>query len=193
MRQRDAAADWFSAWISGRFGVVSDPPLRTELSVANCGIVRKRVEMDEFDERLAEEVRKHRRLYDNACPSRKNSKATTATWKAIGNAVDEDPTVCMRRWKALRDKFVRLKKRIKTKVVPPGSEGAKVHVHVIHEKLSWLNEHVTHRAIANKREVRWCLGFIVYIVYIVYITNRPASLFVSGFRTQRTDPPTLLF
>ncbi|CAL8313149.1 unnamed protein product [Lota lota] len=110
--------------------------------------------MDDFDERLADEVRKHRRLYDNACPSRKNSKTTIATWKAIGNAVNEDPTVCMRRWKALRDKFVRLKKRIKTKKVPPGYEGAKVDVHVIHEKLSWLNEHVTHRTITDKTEVQ---------------------------------------
>ena len=112
--------------------------------------------MDDFDERLSAEVRKHRRLYDNACPSRKNSKTTIATWKAIGNAVHEDPTLCMRRWKALRDKFVRLKKRIKNKKVSPGYEGAKVEVNVIHEKLSWLNEHVTHRNITEKREVSRC-------------------------------------
>ncbi|CAL8316060.1 unnamed protein product [Merluccius merluccius] len=108
--------------------------------------------MDEFDERLAAEVRKHRRLYDNACPSRKNSKATMATWRAVGSAVREEPTACMRRWKALRDKFVRLKKRIRTRVVPPGYEGDKVVVHVIHEKLCWLNEHVTHRAVPNKAD-----------------------------------------
>ncbi|KAJ3606984.1 hypothetical protein NHX12_026499 [Muraenolepis orangiensis] len=115
--------------------------------------------MDEFDERLAAEVRKHRRLYDNACPSRKNSKATTVTWRGIGDALDEDPSMCMRRWKALRDKFVRLKKRLRTTKGGPPAGGpeaadAAVAVHVIHNKLSWLNEHVTHRAITNPSEAK---------------------------------------
>ncbi|KAG7250893.1 hypothetical protein CRUP_015917 [Coryphaenoides rupestris] len=131
--------------------------------------------MDDFDERLAEEVRKHRRLYDNACPSRKNSKATTATWRTIGGALGEDPALCMRRWKALRDKFVRLKKRIKAKPPShgshghqqqqqqqphgsgsgselPGAEGVVGCHHVIHDKLSWLNDHVTHRSATIKKE-----------------------------------------
>jgi len=144
--------------------------------------------MDDFDERLAEEVRKHRRLYDNACPSRKNSKATTATWRTIGGALAEEPALCMRRWKALRDKFVRLKKRIKAKPHPQGQGSggsggsgselpgaAEVAVvgchHVIHDKLSWLNDHVTHRSATIKKEVgvikggAYC-GVVVVVVCV---------------------------
>lgn len=60
------------------------------------------------------------------------SKETTAhSGRKIGRILEEDPNRCREKWKQLRDKFARLKKRIKTKSRDPGPPAHSL-------MLSWL-------------------------------------------------------
>ncbi|KAM4616191.1 uncharacterized protein ACJ7VT_009146 [Polymixia lowei] len=95
--------------------------------------------MDQFEERLAEEVRRYKHLYDPSSKYYKHGEVTLDAWKEIGEKLAEDPGTCMKRWKAVRDRFVRLKKKMKTE---PG--GQKVPAYYL--SLSWLHGFVKHRS-----------------------------------------------
>ncbi|KAM4630602.1 uncharacterized protein ACJ7VT_000290 [Polymixia lowei] len=103
--------------------------------------------MDQFEERLAEEVRRYKHLYDPSSEYYKHVETTTRSWKEIGETLGEDSLTCMKRWKATRDRFVRLKKKMKTKTRSddrgPGPCGHKVPAY--YDTLSWLHEYVKHR------------------------------------------------
>ncbi|KAF7661927.1 hypothetical protein LDENG_00249930 [Lucifuga dentata] len=70
------------------------------------------------------------------------------TWKEIGKDLSEHPTVCMKRWKAIRDRFVRLKKKMIA--IKHGEDSSERHsLPLYYTQLSWLHGYVKHRGLEN--------------------------------------------
>lgn len=63
------------------------------------------------------------------------------SWREIAKNLDMEAMDCMKRWKTLRDKFVRLKRRMVSKSGDPG--GQKTPALLIF--MSWLTPHIKHR------------------------------------------------
>ncbi|KAI5088338.1 hypothetical protein C0J45_21881 [Silurus meridionalis] len=100
--------------------------------------------MGQFEDRLTEEVRRHKHLYDPSSKHYKHSDVMFKSWKEIGRTLGEDPEVCMKKWKAIRDKFVRLKKKIKNRNGgDSGPDEEKEPEYCM--RLSWLNGFIKHR------------------------------------------------
>ncbi|XP_029104392.1 uncharacterized protein LOC114909421 [Scleropages formosus] len=73
---------------------------------------RSKRNMDKFEERLAEEVRKYRNLYDSSLKDYKNSQMTMNSWREIAKILGTDEHYCRHKWKCLRDRFVKATKRM---------------------------------------------------------------------------------
>lgn len=97
--------------------------------------------MDAFEERLTEEVRRFKHLYDTTSPLYKTHDATVNSWREIGTALGRDPQVCLKRWKALRDRYVRMKKKLKGRSGDPGGQK----IPPFYTVLSWLSGYIKHR------------------------------------------------
>lgn len=97
--------------------------------------------MESIEERLTEEVRKHVHLYDALSPHYKDTQMAGDSWRDISTVVGLDVLECARRWKMLRDKYVRFHKKMEAR----GSKtGGKI-VPAFYLFLSWLAPHVKHR------------------------------------------------
>ncbi|KAM9321813.1 uncharacterized protein KZ484_021879 [Pholidichthys leucotaenia] len=70
------------------------------------------------DTTLIVEIKKHKELYDPHDPFYKDNRRKEKAWEAIGAAVGAEVDDCKRRWKVLRDAFV---KNVKQKNLPNGS------------------------------------------------------------------------
>ncbi|XP_058230477.1 uncharacterized protein LOC131343085 [Hemibagrus wyckioides] len=103
--------------------------------------------MGQFEDQLAEEVRRYKHLYDPSSKHYKQSDVMLKSWKEIGKTLGEDPEVCMKKWKAIRDKFVRLKKRLKNRNGDSGPDEEKEPEYCM--RLSWLNGFIKHRDTKN--------------------------------------------
>lgn len=95
----------------------------------------------DFDERLAEEVKQYRHLYDSSTRDYKDSLAAASSWQEIAQTVGLEEQICRVKWKNLRDRYVRAKRKMKPKSGDPS--GAKEPP--ILQSLSWLSEFVKHR------------------------------------------------
>lgn len=87
-----------------------------------------------FEERLAEEVRKYRHLYDTSQREYKDFQKMNNSWKEISQTLGKDEAVCTAKWKYLRDRFVKAKRKMK------GKSGD-----AIYTILSWLDSFVKFR------------------------------------------------
>ncbi|XP_029913187.1 transcription factor Adf-1-like [Myripristis murdjan] len=97
--------------------------------------------MANFDDRLAEEVRKHPALYDSSSKGYKDTSSSVASWREIAQTLQIDENVCRQKWKNLRDKFVRAKRKVETR----SGDGRKARVPCIVTQLHWLSTFVRHR------------------------------------------------
>lgn len=97
--------------------------------------------MENIEERLTEEVRKHVHLYDALSPHYKDTQMAGDSWRDISAVVGLDVLECARRWKVLRDKYVRHHKKMEAR---GGKAGGKI-VPAFYLFLSWLAPHVKHR------------------------------------------------
>ncbi|XP_034042239.1 uncharacterized protein LOC117524545 [Thalassophryne amazonica] len=95
-----------------------------------------------MEERLANEVRKYKNLYDPSHHYYKNTQICTSSWIEIGRKLNEDPGKCKDKWKTMRDRYVRIKRKIKLK---SGDSEAHFSVPAHYTKLSWLEGYVSHR------------------------------------------------
>ncbi|KAG5269777.1 hypothetical protein AALO_G00206000 [Alosa alosa] len=100
--------------------------------------------MHDIEERLVEEIRKYEHLYDSSSPDYKDSQMVADAWCEISEIVGLSVTECTKRWKNLRDKYVRLRKRHATN----GDIGRKK-VPAFYLCLSWLAPYVKHRDIES--------------------------------------------
>ncbi|KAK2822806.1 hypothetical protein Q5P01_022871 [Channa striata] len=91
--------------------------------------------MTKFEERLCEEVRKYRHLYDTSVREYRDPQRKSNSWREISRTLCSDQRTVKKRWKYIRDRFVKAKKRLK------GPEGLK-NIPAILESLSWLDTFV---------------------------------------------------
>ncbi|XP_060763998.1 uncharacterized protein LOC132872899 [Neoarius graeffei] len=99
--------------------------------------------MGQFEDQLAEQVRRYKHLYDPSSKNYKHSEVVLKSWKEIGKSLGEDPEVCMKKWKAIRDKYVRLKKKLKSRNGDSGPDEDKEPEYCM--RLSWLSGFIKHR------------------------------------------------
>ncbi|XP_072920592.1 uncharacterized protein [Hemitrygon akajei] len=100
------------------------------------------VKMDKIEERLSEEVRKYVHLYDSSSPDYKDCQMASNSWKEISKTLGLDVMECTKKWKNLRDKYVRVRKRLSKR---SGDPGGKRKVPAFYFYLSWLAPHIKHR------------------------------------------------
>ncbi|QQP58020.1 Transcription factor Adf1like [Caligus rogercresseyi] len=98
-----------------------------------------------MDKRLATEIRKYELIYNTLCSEYKDARKTELAWKEIGLAMDLTPYECKRRWKNMRDRYVRMRKTM--------GHG----VPEIFECFSFLNPHIKHKDIENEKKLK-CQG-----------------------------------
>ncbi|KAM3611094.1 uncharacterized protein V6R79_013322 [Siganus canaliculatus] len=97
--------------------------------------------MSKVEERIVEEVKKHEHLYNPSSQHYKDCQMANNSWKEISSNAGLDVAECMKKWKNLRDKYVRLRKKLSTRSGDPGSPK----MPAFYNSLSWLEPHVKHR------------------------------------------------
>ncbi|TNN55466.1 hypothetical protein EYF80_034348 [Liparis tanakae] len=108
--------------------------------------------MDQTEERLIEEVKKYHNLYSYSARDYKDCKITLNSWREISQTTGLEVAECAKRWKNLRDKYVRLRKRLDRKGGDPSSHRVPAFYHL----LSWLAPHVKHRQTDSNYESTTC-------------------------------------
>ncbi|CAB1435177.1 unnamed protein product [Pleuronectes platessa] len=94
-----------------------------------------------MEERLVEEVRRYENLYNPSTSAYKDAQMTVNSWKEISAAVGVDVPECMKTWRRIRDKFVRVKKTTKGSSGDAGGQTVPVFLTF----MSWLSPHIKHR------------------------------------------------
>ncbi|XP_056156823.1 uncharacterized protein LOC130130986 [Lampris incognitus] len=94
------------------------------------------------NERFILEVEKHKVLYDATDPFYKDNTRKDKAWNSIGGVFGVEVDVCKVRWKALRDAFVRSRK----KNLPSGSAGGNQKDWKYTEIMSFLLPHLRPRS-----------------------------------------------
>lgn len=97
------------------------------------------MKMSNFERTLSENVRRHRIIYDPNLHDHGDLELTQNAWNDISAATGKNEAVCRKAWKNLRDKFVRIKRKIHTSSKDPGS------YRKIVAELGWLCQYVKHR------------------------------------------------
>ncbi|XP_057688198.1 uncharacterized protein LOC130913538 [Corythoichthys intestinalis] len=97
--------------------------------------------MDQVEERIVEEVRKYNHLYNSSSKHYKDCEMANNSWREIAENTGLEVTECMKKWKNLRDKYVRLRKKLATRSGFTGRQKVPAFYHF----LSWLDPHVKHR------------------------------------------------
>ncbi|XP_069373540.1 uncharacterized protein [Paralichthys olivaceus] len=106
--------------------------------------------MDQLEERLIEEVRKYDHIYNTTSKNYKDCQMANNSWQEIAQNTGLEVAECTKRWKNLRDKFVRLRKKLATISGDPGSQKVPAFYHF----LSWLAPHVKHRETESNYEAK---------------------------------------
>ncbi|KAL7404308.1 hypothetical protein ABVT39_012875 [Epinephelus coioides] len=75
-----------------------------------------------MEERLIEEVRKYVHLYNSSSAHYKDSQMAANSWKEISQNISVDVADSTKRWKNVRNKYIRLRKRLATWSGDPGGE-----------------------------------------------------------------------
>ncbi|XP_070759513.1 uncharacterized protein [Enoplosus armatus] len=102
--------------------------------------------MDKFENRLTEQVRLYRHLYDPSSRDHRDTQMVVNSWKEIATTLEKEEAFCRKAWKNMRDRFVKAKKKTRgrrvNKAAPP-----------ILEELEWLTQFVKHREADNNFDV----------------------------------------
>ncbi|XP_028325485.1 uncharacterized protein LOC114477422 [Gouania willdenowi] len=98
------------------------------------------------NDRIIEEVKKYENLYNSNSEHYKDSITVNNSWQKISLATGMEVTECMKRWKNLRDKYVRLCKK-RTSI---GGDVVNQKLPPYYRALTWLDQHVKHRGIKSR-------------------------------------------
>lgn len=94
-----------------------------------------------FEFRLAEEVKKHLNLYDSSHVLYKDQYAAANSWREIAETLGtNNPETCKKKWTAIRDKFVKARKRTKGR----SEDAGRKRTPALLLQLPWLDRHVKH-------------------------------------------------
>lgn len=112
--------------------------------------------LGEVEERLAEEVRRYPNLYDSSSKHYKDNKLATNSWKEISERTGlQSAEEAAKKWKNLRDKYVRLQR----KMVPASSRAGSKKTPALVIILSWLAPHIRHRDMASRCDAKVSFKF----------------------------------
>lgn len=116
--------------------------------------------LGEVEERLAEEVRRYPNLYDSSSKHYKDNKLATSSWKEISERTGlRSAEEAAKKWKNLRDKYVRLQR----KMVPASGRAGSKKTPALVIILSWLAPHIRHRDIASSCDAKVSFSFTLLI------------------------------
>ena len=76
---------------------------------------------------------------------------TNNSWSEIAKAMDLSVPECLKRWRSLRDKFVRLRRKMSSS---SGDAGGEKKVPKLVVFLSWLSPHIKHRETSSNYDVK---------------------------------------
>jgi len=108
--------------------------------------------MDQVEEKISE-VRKYDHLYNSTLKNYKDSQMASNSWREIAHNTGLEVGKCVKRWKNLRDKYVRLRKKLATRSGDPGGQKLPPFFHA----LSWLAPFVKHRETETNYEATVCV------------------------------------
>ncbi|CDQ78715.1 unnamed protein product [Oncorhynchus mykiss] len=94
-----------------------------------------------FEEKLIEEVRRYNHLYNTSLKDYKDFTITSNSWKEIAQTLRVEEQVCRTKWKKLRDRYVRLRRKIKGK---SGGAASGIQTQIL-TTLSWLSGFIKHK------------------------------------------------
>ena len=97
--------------------------------------------MEVFDLKLVEEVRKHRNLYDTDVKEYNDIVSKTVSWKEIAQNMESDVKKCKKKWRYMRESFVRMKRKVKRNGGDMRYENACKYT----DPLAWLTPYIRHR------------------------------------------------
>ncbi|XP_060931315.1 uncharacterized protein si:dkeyp-38g8.5 isoform X2 [Limanda limanda] len=100
------------------------------------------------EERLVEEVRRYEHLYNPSASDYKDEQLTEDSWREISAVVGLDVSECIKTWRRMRDKFVRVKKA----TTRSGGDAGRQNVPDFFISMSWLMPHIKHRMTKSKRD-----------------------------------------
>ncbi|XP_040565344.1 uncharacterized protein [Lepeophtheirus salmonis] len=95
-----------------------------------------------IDKILASEIQKYDLIYNTLSSEYKDVKMTELAWKKIGKEMYLTPFECKRRWKNMRDRYVRMRKTM--------GHG----VPEIFECFSFLNPYIKHKEVEAETKVK---------------------------------------
>ncbi|CAL8277587.1 unnamed protein product [Arctogadus glacialis] len=107
--------------------------------------------MNQIEERLAEAVRKYEHLYDTSSKGHNDAKMANNSWKEIATNVGLSVPDCIKKWRSLRDKFVRIRRKMTSS---SGDAGGHKKVLALNTSLSWLGPHIKHRETSSNYDVK---------------------------------------
>ncbi len=81
-----------------------------------------KTKMDQIEERLAEEVRRYAHLYDTSSSKYKDTQMACKSWREIATNLGLEKSECLKRWKKIRDKLIRIRKVNSSKSSDPGGK-----------------------------------------------------------------------
>lgn len=108
---------------------------------------RNFIKMNNFERILAEQVRRHKHLYDPNMRDHSDLQLTQKAWSDVAASTGKDEAECRKVWKNLRDKFVRIKKRVHARSSDPSP-------YKLMAELGWLSQYVKHRGKDPNMKVR---------------------------------------
>ncbi|XP_029936239.1 uncharacterized protein LOC115379618 [Myripristis murdjan] len=98
---------------------------------------------ESFEERLSDLVRNYTHLFDNTSPLHSDKHACQNSWRQIAGVLGVDAETCHKKWKAIRDRYVRARRKMLEKRSGDGAE--EIFCPAVLKRLSWLQSYVSHR------------------------------------------------
>uniref|UniRef100_A0A8C6M8E4 MADF domain-containing protein n=1 Tax=Nothobranchius furzeri TaxID=105023 RepID=A0A8C6M8E4_NOTFU len=111
--------------------------------------------MDQFEERLAEELRKYEHLYNPSLNNYKDAQVIYNSWKEIARILEMDVEQCMKKWRSMRDKFVQ----------------------AFYVMLSWLEPHIKHRATSSNFKVTTLARYVLFHLHVSFLLKAKSVFF----------------
>lgn len=96
-----------------------------------------------FEKRLCEEIRRFPHLYNSSLKEYKDTLMVLNSWREVAQTVGRDENACRQKWKYLRDRYVKAKRKMKSR---SGDAGGSAYMPPIVSMLDWLSGFITHRA-----------------------------------------------
>ena len=123
------------------------------------------------EEHLMKLVRIHEHIYQNNHRLHADKYAVDNAWREIAREVGAEVGDCQKRWKTIRDRYVRNRRKWQ-KANKSGAGASSYEFSPILTQLSWLSDFIKHRAGENNYEVlKTCIAQLLSIFMCLSVTR----------------------